>query len=49
VRLVCRVAVQGRRYSGAGVAPYVGVTTSAGNRLAVSGAFPEVRQYFKAL
>jgi hypothetical protein len=48
-RLLCQVAVQGRRYSGAGVAPHLGVTTSAGNRVAVSGELPEIRRYLTAL
>jgi REP element-mobilizing transposase RayT len=48
-RLFCQVAVQGMGYSGAGVARFLGVTTSAVNRLAVSEELPEVKQYVKAL
>jgi predicted transcriptional regulator len=36
-------------YSGAEVARFLGVTTSAVNRLAVSEELPEVRKYLKAL
>jgi putative transposase len=48
-RLFCQVAVQGMGYSGAGVARFLGVTTSSVNRLAVSQELPEVRSYLKAL
>jgi REP-associated tyrosine transposase len=48
-RLFCQLAVQGMGYSGAGVARFLGVTTSSVNRLAVSEELPEVRQYLKAL
>jgi len=48
-RLFCQVAVEGMGYSGAGVARFLGVTTSAVNRLAVSEELPEVKQYLKAL
>jgi REP element-mobilizing transposase RayT len=48
-RLFCQVAVQGLGYSGAGVARFLGVTTSAVNRLAVSEALPEVKRYLKTL
>jgi hypothetical protein len=34
-------------YSGAEVARYLGVTTSAVNRLAVSEALPDLKQYLK--
>jgi predicted transcriptional regulator len=36
-------------YSGAEVARFLGVTTSAVNRLAVSEELPEFRKYLKAL
>ena len=48
-RLLCQLAVQGMGYSGAAVARFLGVTTSAVNRLAVSPELPEVRKYLKAL
>jgi hypothetical protein len=48
-RLFCQVAVGGMGYPGAGVARFLGVTTSSVNRLAVSAELPEVRQYLKAL
>ena len=48
-RLFCQVAVQGLGYSGAGVARFLGVTTSSVNRLAVSEELPEVKRYLKAL
>jgi hypothetical protein len=48
-RLFCQLAVQGRGYPGAEVARFLGVTTSAVNRLAVSEELPEVRKYPKAL
>ena len=48
-RLFCQVAVQGMGYSGAGVARFLGVTTSSVNRLAVSQELPEVKRYLKVL
>jgi REP element-mobilizing transposase RayT len=48
-RLFCQVAIRGMGYSGAEVARFLGVTTSAVNRLAVSPELPEVRKYLKAL
>jgi REP element-mobilizing transposase RayT len=48
-RLFCQLAVQGMGHSGAEVARFLGVTTSAVNRLAVSPALPEYRKYLKAL
>jgi hypothetical protein len=36
-------------YPGAEVARFLGVTTSAVNRLAVSEELPEVKKYLKAL
>ncbi len=48
-RVFCQVAVRGMGYSGAEVARFLGVTTSAVNRLVVSEELPEVRKYLKAL
>lgn len=48
-RLFCQLAVQGMGHSGAEVARFLGVTTSAVNRLAVSPELPEFRKYLKAL
>ena len=47
--LFCQVAVRGRGYSEAEVARFLGVTTSAVNRLAVSEELPEVRKLLKVL
>jgi putative transposase len=44
-RLFCQVAVRKMAYSGAEVARYVGMTTSAVNRLASSEAVPELDKY----
>ncbi len=48
-RVFCQVAVQGMGYSGAGVARFLGVTTSSVNRLAVSEELLEVKRYLRAL
>ena len=48
-RLFCQLAVRAMGYSGAEVARFLGVTTSAVNRLAVSEELPEVGKYLKAL
>ncbi len=48
-KLFCQVAVKGLGYSGAAVARYLGVTTSAVNRLAVSKELPEFRRHPRAL
>jgi REP-associated tyrosine transposase len=48
-RLFCQMAVRGMGYSGAEVARFLGVTTSAVNRMAVSEELPEVKKYLKAL
>ncbi len=48
-RLFCQLAVRGMGYSGAAVARYLGVTTSAVNRLALSEEVPEFRKYLNAL
>ncbi len=47
-RLFCQLAVQGMGYSGAEVARFLGVSTSALNRSAVSDELPEVKKYLKA-
>jgi putative transposase len=47
-RLFCQVAVRGMGYSGAAVARFLGVTTSAVNRLAASDDLPQTRTYLKA-
>ena len=47
-RLFCHVAVRGMGYSGAGVARFLGVTTSAVNRLAASEDLSQTRNYLKA-
>ena len=47
-RLFCHVAVRGMGYSGAAVARFLGVTTSAVNRLAASDDLPQTRKYLKA-
>ncbi len=46
-RLFCQFAVRRMGYSGAEVARYLGVTTSAVNRLAVSEENPEIQKYLK--
>lgn len=48
-RLFCQLAVQGMGYSGAEVARFLGVTSSAVNRLALSPELPKFRKYLKAL
>ena len=48
-RVSCQVAVQGMGHSGAGVARFLGVTTSSVNRLAVAEARPAVKRYLRAL
>jgi len=44
-----QVAVRGMGHSGAAVARFLGVTTSAANRLAASEQLPEVRKFLNAL
>jgi len=44
-RIFCQTAVKKMGYSGADVARFLGITTSAVNRLAVSGELPEIEQY----
>jgi len=44
-RIVCQIAVKRMGYSGADVARFLGINTSAVNRLAVSDELPEVEKY----
>jgi len=44
-RLFCQIAVKRMGYSGADVARFLGITTSAVNRLAVSDQLPEIEKY----
>ncbi len=44
-KIFCQVAVKKMGYSGADVARFLGITTSAVNRLAVSEELPEIGQY----
>jgi len=44
-RIFCQVAVRKMGYSGADVARFLGINTSAVNRLAVSDELPEVMKY----
>jgi len=44
-RIFCQIAVKKMGYSGAEVARFLGITTSAVNRLAVSDELPEVEKY----
>lgn len=48
-RLFCQVAVTAMGYSGAAVARFLGVTTSAVNRLAASADLPAVAKFLNAL
>ena len=48
-RMFCKIAVKGMGYPWAEVARFLGVTTSAVNRLAVSEELPEVLKYLNAL
>jgi REP element-mobilizing transposase RayT len=45
-RIFCQIAVSRMGYSGADVARFLGITTSAVNRLAVSVELPEIKKYF---
>jgi len=45
-RVFCQIAVKKMGYSGADVARFLGINTSAVNRLAVSDELPEVAKYF---
>jgi hypothetical protein len=45
-RLFCQLAVKGMGHSRAGVGRHLGVTPSAVNRLAVSEALSDLKQYF---
>ena len=44
-RIFCQIAVKKMGYSGADVARFLGINTSAVNRLAVSDELPEVLKY----
>jgi len=44
-RIFCQIAVKKMGYSGADVARFLGITTSAVNRLAVSDELPELEKY----
>jgi hypothetical protein len=44
-RIFCQIAVKRMGYSGAEVARFLGITTSAVNRLAVCDELPEVEKY----
>ena len=44
-RIFCQIAVKKMGYSGADVARFIGINTSAVNRLAVSDELPEVEKY----
>ncbi len=44
-RIFCQIAVKRMGYSGADVARFLGITTSAVNRLAVSDGLPEVEKF----
>jgi REP element-mobilizing transposase RayT len=44
-RIFCQLAVKRMGYSGANVARFLGITTSAVNRLAVSDEIPEIMKY----
>jgi hypothetical protein len=48
-RVFCELAVRGMGYSGAEATRYLGVTTSAVNRPAVSEALPDLKQNLKLL
>ncbi len=43
--MFCQIAVKKMGYSGADVARFLGITTSAVNRLAVSDELPEIAKY----
>ena len=44
-KIFCQIAVKRMGYSGADVARFLGITTSAVNRLAVSDPLPEIEKY----
>ena len=48
-RLFCQEAMRETGYSGAEMAPFLGVTTSSVNRVTVSEILPKVRKYLNAL
>lgn len=43
--ILSQIAVKRMGYSGTGVARFLGITTSAVNRLAVSDELPEIEKY----
>jgi hypothetical protein len=44
-RIFCQIAIKKMGYSGADVARFLGISTSAVNRLAVSHELPEIEEY----
>ena len=44
-KIFCQVSVKGMGYSGADVARFLGITTSAVNRLAASAELPDIKKY----
>jgi len=46
-KIFCQLAVKKLRYSGAEVARYLGVTTSAVNRMANAEFLPKIKRYLK--
>ncbi len=44
-KIFCQIALKKMGYSGADVARFLGINTSAVNRLAVSDELPEVEKY----
>jgi putative transposase len=44
-KIFCQIAVKKMGYSGADVARFIGINTSAVNRLAVSGELPDIEKY----
>ena len=44
-KVFCQIAVKKMGYSGADVARFLGINTSAVNRLAVSDELPEIEKY----
>ena len=44
-KIFCQIAVKKMGYSGADVARFLGINTSAVNRLAVSDELPDIEEY----
>ena len=44
-KIFCQIAVKKMGYSGAGVARFLGITTSGVNRLAASDVLPDIEKY----